>query len=67
MKLVTPRRVGRIVERIRGTWSELEYAQRRMLEIQTGVPFDEPKRRRIARRVEELEALYAHDDPRFAN
>ena len=67
MKLVTQRRDGRIVERIRGIWSELEYAQRRMLEIQTGVPFDDPRRRRIVRRVEDLEALYAYDDPRFAN
>jgi hypothetical protein len=31
-------RVRRAIERIKELWSELDYAQRRLLEIRTGVP-----------------------------
>ncbi len=37
MNTATPSRTRRIVGRIAATWSELDYAQRRMLELQTGV------------------------------
>jgi hypothetical protein len=30
-------RIHRIVSRITATWAEMDYAQRRMLEIQTGI------------------------------
>ncbi len=37
MTLTTKSRARRIVSRISSTWAELDYAQRRMLEIQSGV------------------------------
>lgn len=37
MTLTTKSRARRIVSRISTTWAELDYAQRRMLEIQSGV------------------------------
>jgi hypothetical protein len=37
MDPTTRSRTRRIVGRIAATWSELDHAQRRMLEIQTGV------------------------------
>jgi BMFP domain-containing protein YqiC len=43
-------------------WNELDYAQRRSFELQTGVPLVKPEQReRLLRSVEELEALYALD------
>jgi hypothetical protein len=42
------------------TWGELDYAQRRLLEIRTGIPnLTPPKRPGISQSVSELEALYA--------
>ncbi len=53
-------RLRRIVSRVSQTWAELDYAQRRLLEIRTGIPnLTPPNRPRISRRVSELEALYA--------
>ena len=36
MSVATTSRARRIVSRITATWSELDHAQRRLLEIQTG-------------------------------
>lgn len=38
MSAMTPSPARRIVNRITTTWAELDHAQRRMLEIQTGIP-----------------------------
>lgn len=43
-----------VTGRVRRVWSELDYAQRRLFEIQTGVTA--PTRRMT---VDDLEALYA--------
>lgn len=49
----------RMLRRLKHLWSELDYAQRRMLEERTGIPFTEPHEHfRPASTVEELEALY---------
>ena len=37
MSAATPSRARRIVSRITATWAEMDHAQRRMLEIQTGI------------------------------
>ncbi len=37
MSPMTPSRGHRIVSRITATWAEMDHAQRRMLEIQTGI------------------------------
>jgi BMFP domain-containing protein YqiC len=64
--LSTPRKestvkIKRIIERVRSTWSELDYAQRRLFEIRTGIQLDaRPKGPKIARRTDELEALYVN-------
>lgn len=49
----------RTIERVKEILAELDYAQRRMLEIRTGVGFDaQPPRFRAGMTVEELEALF---------
>ena len=40
--------------RVRRVWAELDYAQRRLFEIRTGVPV-----LARSRQIDELEALYA--------
>jgi hypothetical protein len=60
-------RLRRIFSRVTQTWAELDYAQRRLLEIRTGIPnLTPPKRRRISRSVSELEALYALEEAAVA-
>lgn len=63
-------RIKRNINRAKAIWGELDYAQRRLFEIQTGIDLEaHPKARRstrrpdakgpkIARRPDELEALY---------
>jgi hypothetical protein len=48
-------RIRRAARRMKVIWSELEYAQRRLFEIRTGVDVD----RRGKRSQAELDALYA--------
>ena len=56
-------RPRRIFSRVTETWAELDYAQRRLLELRTGIPnLTPPKRPRISRSVSELDALYALDE-----
>jgi hypothetical protein len=46
--------------RIRETAAEMNYAQRRVIEVKLGIPPDEPRYFTIERReIEELEELYA--------
>ncbi|MGA2014929.1 MAG: hypothetical protein ABSH51_30985 [Solirubrobacteraceae bacterium] len=47
--MTTTSRARRIVSRISATWAELDYAQRRLFEIQTGTPVPPRPRRRHAR------------------
>jgi len=47
------------IRQVKETWSEVDYAQRRMLEIQMGRRFVSPARPSIARSVDELESLFA--------
>jgi hypothetical protein len=50
----------RASRRVREVWAELDYAQRRLREIQTGAVLIKPEQRPwISSRVEQLEALYA--------
>jgi hypothetical protein len=59
MKTESASRTGRTIRRAKKLWAELDYAQRRMLEIRTGVPFTTPaERRRSPLRVHQLEHLY---------
>jgi hypothetical protein len=37
MSAMTPSRARRIISRITANWAEMDHAQRRMLEIQTGI------------------------------
>ena len=54
-------RTNRLVTRLRLGLADMSYAQRRVLEHQTGVPMVK-RSRPIARTASELEALYARDD-----
>jgi hypothetical protein len=58
--------VARAIVQAKRVWEELDYAQRRLLEIRTGIPFGEDdKRARRRAEIDELEALYAGDDGRL--
>jgi hypothetical protein len=48
-------------------WAEFDYAQRRLLEVQLGVPMVRSERPKVAQSIGELEALYAFDDPRHTD
>ena len=50
--------IGSAIRQAKETWAEFDYAQRRMLEIQTGRRFVSPARPNIARSVDELESLF---------
>ena len=52
-------RTKHAVRRLKRLWSELDYAQRRSFELQTGVPAGTGRRTPISRSVDELERLYA--------
>ena len=57
MRTTTRPRVSRIIAWLRDTWAELDYAQRRMIELNMAIP---PLRMPPGRsRIDELEALYA--------
>lgn len=57
MRTTTRPRVSRIIAWLRDTWAELDYAQRRMIELNMAIP---PLRMPLGRsRIDELEALYA--------
>jgi hypothetical protein len=56
-------RLRRISSRVTKTWAELDYAQRRLLEIHTGIPNLAPRKRPgVSPTVGELEALYALEE-----
>jgi hypothetical protein len=57
MRTTTKPRVSRIIAWLRDTWAELDYAQRRMLELSMAIPppWLPPDRSNI----DELEALYS--------
>lgn len=59
MLKATASQIKRLVRRFRRVWAELDYAQRRVFEIRTGVPVGPGKGRRISRTIDELERLYA--------
>ncbi|HWD76949.1 MAG TPA: hypothetical protein VG371_17560 [Solirubrobacteraceae bacterium] len=54
-------RVHNLATRARRTWSELDYAQRRLFEIRTGVEASGSHPRRRHGGIEELERLYRAD------
>lgn len=57
-------RCRRILRRLREIGAELDYAQRRLLETRTGIPFTPETERALARaEIAGLEALYARADP----
>jgi len=51
--------IGRAIRQARETWTEVDYAQGRLLEIQTGRRFVSPARPYMARSVDQLESLFA--------
>jgi hypothetical protein len=56
-------RVSRAIGCVKRIWGELDYAERRMLELRTGIPFTAAtKRAEAIRLVDELEALYGSAD-----
>ena len=57
MRTKTKPRVRRIIAWLRDTWAELDYAQRRMIELRMVTPTLRIPPERSA--IDELEALYA--------
>lgn len=59
----SPSHISHVISRIRAAWADMDYAHRRLFEIQTGIPVDDVQTRRAARRkIAELEAQYAADN-----
>ena len=59
MATATQSRIRQAVTEVKRVWAELDYAQRRLFEIRTGVPvISRDQRVRTARTVEELDSLY---------
>jgi hypothetical protein len=55
--------VRRIVRHVRGIAAELDYAQRRLLEIRTGIPLTPETERELVRsEIARLEALHAQPE-----
>jgi hypothetical protein len=68
MKPKSPSHISQVVARVRSAWSDMNYAQRRLFEIRTGVAADEVMRQRRTRRTtKELEALYSANEPWLAD
>ena len=57
MPTTTKPRVSRIISWLRDTWAELDYAQRRMIELNLAIPPLRTPPRRSS--IDDLEALYA--------
>ena len=57
MRTTTRPRVSRIIAWLRDTWAEVDYAQRRMIELNMATPPLRMPPRRSS--IDELEALYA--------
>ncbi len=58
--LTVAARARQLIVRVRQSWAEMNYAQRRMFELRTGISMPEtPQRTHGRRQIEELEALYA--------
>lgn len=57
----------RTIKRIRRTWSELDYAQRRLMEIRTGLELTGSQQQDPQETsAEELEQMYAREQPQRA-
>ena len=52
-------RVKRMIAGARHAWAEMDYAQRRMFELRTGISLPPARHGRARPRIEDLEALYA--------
>lgn len=63
MTTATDFRALRVIGRIKQIWAELDYAQRRLLEIRTGIrSLAQPERARLRGSTEKLEALWIESD-----
>jgi hypothetical protein len=67
MRTTTRSRLIRTIGQVKEIWAEFDYAQRRLLEVQLGVPMRRARPSRIAASIDELEALYRLEDPRLAD
>lgn len=67
MATATQSRIRQAVTEVKRVWAELDYAQRRLFEIRTGVPvINRDQRVRTARTVEELDSLYGLGEDELA-
>jgi BMFP domain-containing protein YqiC len=63
MATATKSNVRQATNRVKRVWAEMDYAQRRLFEIRTGVAvIDRSQRTSPAASVDELEALYRLED-----
>lgn len=67
MRATTGSRVTQTIGRVKELWAEFDYAQRRLLEVRMGVPMLPSERPKIAASIDELDALYALEDPRLTD
>jgi hypothetical protein len=57
MRTKVTSRASKIIAWLRETWAEMDYAQRRMIELRAGVPL--PRVPPVRAEADQLEALYA--------
>lgn len=57
-----PSPIIRAARRVREVWAELDYAQRRLFEIRTGLDTGARHSRTRTLTIDELEAMYAADE-----
>jgi hypothetical protein len=67
MRTTTGSPLIRTISQVKEIWAEFDYAQRRLLEVQLGVPMRRARPSSIAASIDELEALYRLEDPRLAD
>ena len=63
MATATKTGLGQTIKRVKRAWAEMDYAQRRLFEIRTGIPASgRDEAARPATTVDELETLYELDE-----
>jgi hypothetical protein len=58
MATATKTGIRHTIERVKRAWTEMDYAQRRLFEIRTGVAVRQAGKRTERATVDELESLY---------
>ena len=64
MTSATRSRATRAIQILKETWDEVDYANRRLLELRVGIPARPHSSPKLSTTVSELEALFGQEGPR---